>query len=244
MSSCKLRSRVVGVALAMASLGITGIASAQTPGPYVPPPPAASPYGPPPAAAPYAAPAPAPYAPPPAYGPAPAPYNGGGMYGGPERRGVQRDGLMFGIGIGGGAMNCSECSDDDALGGVAVDLHLGAMLTPKLGLMFDGSAIAHPFDGGGTLVHAVDTIAAQFFVTDRLWLKGGIGLGQLSLQSDDGRVALQSDTGPAGMFAVGFEVMQAERSALDVQFRVASTTFEDADVTITNASFNVAYNWY
>ena len=73
---------------------------------------------------------------------------------------------------------------------------------------------------------------------------GGIGIGQLQLASEDGQVRLESDTGPAGMFAIGFEVLQTRRNALDLQFRVASTNFEDADLTITNASFNIAYNWY
>ncbi|MCC6998836.1 MAG: hypothetical protein IT370_29760 [Deltaproteobacteria bacterium] len=245
MSSSKLRSRVLGVTLALAGLGITSVASAQN-SPYAPPPGAAPApvypgYAPPPpgyapAPAPYGAPAPAPYA-----APAPAPAGYQPMYGEEQRPpGVERRGLIVGIGIGGGAISCDGCND--SLGGVSVDLHIGAMLGPRLGIMFDGYAIAHPIEGGGTFVHAVDTVAAQLFLGDRFWVKGGLGVGQLQLSDDSGQVRLESDTGPAVMLAAGFELLQTRTSALDIQVRAAATDFEGG--TITNGSLNVAYNWY
>src|SRR5436190_7129834 len=85
--------------------------------------------------------------------PPPPPPGGGGYYAAPTAPvGIQRRGFVIGFSLGGGTMNCGDCPDDSALSGVALDLHLGGMLTPQLALMFDGWGVAHPFDGGGTLV--------------------------------------------------------------------------------------------
>jgi hypothetical protein len=124
---------------------------------------------------------------------------------------------------------------------VALDIHLGGMLTPHVALMFDGSGIGHSLDGGGTLTHVVDTLAVQVWATDRLWLKAGVGIGQLSV-SDNGSESLHSDTNAAGMLAIGVELFQGRSSALDVQLRGAATSFPES--TLTNSSIHIGYNWY
>jgi hypothetical protein len=125
---------------------------------------------------------------------------------------------------------------------VALDIHLGGMLTPHVALMFDGSGIAHTFDGGGTLTHVVDTLAVQLWASERFWLKAGVGIGQLSVSDNGGNDALRSDTRAAGMLAIGFELFQGRSSALDVQLRGAATSFSDG--TLTNSSIHIGYNWY
>jgi len=124
---------------------------------------------------------------------------------------------------------------------VALDIHLGGMLTPHVALMFDGSGIAHSLAGGGTLTHVVDTLAAQFWASERFWLKAGVGIGALSV-SDNRSEQARSDTRPAAMLAIGFELFQGRSSALDVQLRGAATSFPDG--TLTNSSIHIGYNWY
>jgi hypothetical protein len=124
---------------------------------------------------------------------------------------------------------------------VALDIHLGGMLTPHVALMFDGSAISHSFDDGSTLTHVVDTLAVQLWASEWFWLKAGVGIGRLSV-SDNGNAPLRSDTRPAAMLAIGLELFQGRSSALDVQLRGAATSFSDG--TLTNSSIHIGYNWY
>lgn len=115
-----------------------------------------------------AQPAASPPPPPPGYGYAPPP---------PSFGVVRREGFLIGFSLGGGAFSLADCDDCESMDGVALDLHLGGMLTPRLALMFDGSGVAHSLEGGGSLVHVIDTVAAQYWVHPRVWLKGGLGFG-------------------------------------------------------------------
>jgi hypothetical protein len=95
-------------------------------------------------------------------------------------------------------------------------------------------------------------VAASFYLgrnrsvvcraTDRLWFKGGVGAGQLSVSDSESSSTVRSDTRVAGMLAVGVELFQGRSSALDLQLRGAATSFSDG--TITNGSLLIGYSWY
>jgi hypothetical protein len=212
----RLASVVAGIAV-VASVRLAH-AQAGPPGSTPPPPPGG--YPPPPPA----------YVPPPPYAPP------------PEPAGFHRSGFIIGVSLGAGSMGCSDCEDSDSLDGVALEIHLGGMVSPNVALMFDGSGVAHSFEGGGTLTHVVDTFAAQVWASDRLWFKGGIGIGQLSVSDGNSSSRLRSDTRIAGMLALGVELFQARSSALDLQLRGAATSFSDG--TMTNGSILIGYSWY
>jgi hypothetical protein len=114
------------------------------------------------------------------------------------------------------------------------------MITPRLALMFDGSGIAHQ-EGNADLVQAVDTFAAQYFATNALWVKGGIGIARVGV-SVDGHNEWVTPTGMGLLLAAGYEVYQRDHSALDLQLRLASGSYDGG--TITNVSLLVGYNWY
>ncbi len=211
------RRFVAGTAVVGAML-VSMAAQAQT---YPPPPPPGGGYG----------------APPPGYAPAPQ----------PPPPGVQREGLMFGISLGWGAIQSSDCSDCEDLAGLGLALHIGGMLNPRLAIMFDGSGVGHPIENAdATLVHAVDTIAAQYWVSDSIWIKGGIGFGQLSIQYSDGTQD-ESELGGAVMGAVGIEVLQGRNFTLDVQLRGAAANYDTefgGSVTLSNGYILIGANWY
>jgi hypothetical protein len=117
------------------------------------------------------------------------------------------------------------------------------MLTPTFALMFDGSGVAHSLDGGGSVVHVIDTVAAQFWVTPRIWLKGGLGIGQLSVSDEAGNRVAASETGTGVLFAGGVELLQTRSFAMDLQLRGSAVTYEDAQ-TISMGSLNLGFNWY
>lgn len=150
-----------------------------------------------------------------------------------------RSGFLIGFSLGAGTLTCDDC---DGLNGVAVDLHLGGMLTPNVALMFDGMGVGHSFDGGGSLIHVVDTVAAQVWVTPKLWLKGGLGIGRLSVNDEDGDEIAASETGTAAMVGIGYELTHGEHFALDLQLRGAIAHYDEADLKM--GSLNLGFNWY
>lgn len=177
-----------------------------------------------------------------AYGPPPPPPPPPGYYAQPVAAPVEtaRRGFLFGFSLGGGSMSCDDCND--SLSGVALDIHLGGMVTPQLALMFDGMGVAHAFEEGGSLVNVVNTFAAQYWVTPQFWIKGGLGFGRISLNDEDGEEIEASETGTAAMGAVGFELLSSRTFALDLQLRGAVTHYDDIDIQM--GSLNVGVNWY
>ena len=152
-----------------------------------------------------------------------------------------RRGFLIGFSLGGGSITCDECTD--SLDGLALDIHLGGMITPQLALMFDGMGVAHSFDeGGGTLVHVVDTFAAQYWVTPQFWIKGGVGIGRLSVSDADGEQVAASETGSAAMFGIGYELVSSRTFALDLQLRGAVAHYDGGDIQM--GSLNLGLNWY
>jgi hypothetical protein len=178
-----------------------------------------------------------------AYAPPPPPPPPPGYYAQPVAAPAPpaRRGFLIGFSLGGGSITCEECTD--SLDGVAVDIHLGGMVTPRLALMFDGMGVAHSFEeGGGTLIHVVDTFAAQYWVTPRFWIKGGIGIGRLSVNDADGEEVAASETGSAAMFGIGYELMSSRTFALDLQLRGAVAHYDEGDIQM--GSLNLGFNWY
>lgn len=208
--------RIVALSAVLAATLVAQAAFAQT---YPPPPPPGG--GPPPSY----------------YGPPPA----------PPPPGVQRDGLVIGFSLGWGAMSTSDCPDCDSLAGLGLSLHIGAMLNERLALMFDGSGVAHPIENTeATLIHVVDTVAAQYWISDQIWIKGGVGFGQLSINYGDGTEDV-SELGVGGLIAGGIEVLQGRNFTLDVQIRGAAATYENDfgdSTTISNGSILIGANWY
>ncbi len=167
----------------------------------------------------------------------------------PPPRGVYRSGVIFGGGVGVGGFWYSECGD---LCGFALsgELHIGGMIAPRLALMGDFWEGFHPFsndayNGSGTTYNGIYTLAAQYWPTDNLWLKGGIGFGHLSIDSDAGTL---DDSGFAFMLAAGIELFQAYNYAMDLQLRYANATYNGAgsDSAGDTNMFTVmlGFNWY
>lgn len=161
--------------------------------------------------------------------------------------------LTWGIAVGLGGMHdggsaitsCTNCNFKPlAFEG---DFHLGGMLSPRFGLMFEGQVngqtVQPDLRNGDTFVtQAAAMIAAQFWVIPQLWIKGGLGLANLRV--DDAFFTEDFGTGGAIMGAVGVELLSARNFALELQGRVIEGTYNSLNDNVTSGTIGFGINWY
>lgn len=153
-----------------------------------------------------------------------------------EASAIERKGFIFGIGAGGGSMGCDGC---ESTSGLAVELHVGGMLTEKVALVLDSSGVSRSEDGG-TLSSVVAGPAVQFWASPRVWVKGGVGGGFLQASYDN--VTVTSDAGLGFMGGVGVEVLQKKKFAIDLQVRFTTAKIEGD--RYNNVFGLVGFNFY
>jgi hypothetical protein len=167
------------------------------------------------------------------------------------QEGVEREGFIIGLSVGVGALhypsggsfictytyydaNCTQTDTEYSTKiGIGGGFHLGAMISKRVALIFDGTAVSTSSDGA--LVSAVDTAALQYWMNDKTWVKGGVGIG---LVADEGA----SESGFGMMAAVGTELKQKGRYAMDLSARFATVGLESGRVT--QLSVQLGFNWY
>jgi hypothetical protein len=133
---------------------------------------------------------------------------------------IERKGLIVGGSLGGGSMSCDGC---DSTSGLAAQLHIGGMLTEKVALVLDGSGITRDEDGA-TLTSGVSAAAVQYFVSKRVWIKGGVGGGVLQARVD--KISVTSDVGLAFIGGIGVDLLQKQKFAIDLQARFTTASIE------------------
>jgi hypothetical protein len=125
----------------------------------------------------------------------------------------------------------------------SLSAQVGNMLRPRLRLVGDAWIMGHTEDRL-TLTHAIVTAGLQYWIIDRLWLRGGVGLARASARYDGVFADIEDQTetvlGVAG--AIGFEVYSRPAFAIDVELR-AGTGFYD-QVRARNAALGAAITWY
>jgi hypothetical protein len=175
--------------------------------------------------------------PPPGYGTYPAPYYG--LPPEPTPR-IRRDGLVLGLALGGG----SVLVEGEGNASFGFGFNIGAMLNRKVGLLFDYSSLNHQYDAFTDESHSIIGGVVQFFVADMLWIKGGIGMGQLSASDAWGVTFAQTERALAGIAGAGIEVMQTTSGfALDLQLRFAGASYKDIGATY-NTALMIGFNIY
>ena len=211
------RAAILAAATSLALFALPSVAAAQAPGSYGPP---------------------GAYQPPPTGPVVPA-------YAPPE----VRRGLVLGFGIGGGSITPVDDSGakDEQFEGMSFELHIGGMLTPQLALLGEIWAVTHHSDeeditrnGELTLTHNIAVLAAQYWLTPRFWIKGGIGRASYTVEDDFG--TYESEDAPAVMGGLGYELSHSRTFAIDLQLRFGSAEYEEGQ--LQNGAFVVGLNWY
>jgi hypothetical protein len=166
------------------------------------------------------------------------------------RRGLT---LGVGLGIGGmdsdtGALDCDNCIYTPITG--ALDFHIGAMINPRLALLFELWVTAKPLDEAGTstLSQSMAMVGVQYWLSPQLWIKGGLGFSYLNLSYDDGYYVEDAAVAEGGaiMGALGYEVMSAPRFAIDLQLRLGAGTYQGLGFgdQIHALTVGGGINWY
>src|SRR5262249_27714128 len=149
----------------------------------------------------YRQPPPPGYGPPPGYYPPPPPAAPRGMY---------REGLVLGLGLGAGALAAGEGCLDFCGGALALYGDIGAMINPRMGIVFDAWLNDHPVPNtDSSALNGIYSGALKLFLNDFFWLQGGVGFARYSDPFGD-------DSGFAIMGAGGIEILQANNFALDL----------------------------
>jgi hypothetical protein len=178
--------------------------------------------------------------PPPGYGP-----RGGGYYAPPPPPpGPHLMGLTLGGSIGGGSFHLSEDNGKDygRFEGLSLEGHIGGMVTPRLGVLFDGWLVAAAIDDYTTFQHSIGTLALRYFVAQIVWLQGGLGFGQLAVTDDYNGTASLSELGGAVMLGVGVELLQTPTFGLDLSLRLGAAGYDGASVNMS--SLQIGVSWY
>ncbi len=160
-----------------------------------------------------------------------------------------RSGLVVAVGLGAGRLGCSDSDGNDctrsgdAEAGTFV-AEVGSMLRPTLALVGHLQVAVHR-DDDVTVSQTILAAAVRGWAAPRLWLEGGLGIAQARLDVDGGVVdyTSQSDTVPAIVGGVGFEIISTDRLALDVNLRAATGLYRD-DVRLYQTSLGVGVSFF
>lgn len=162
--------------------------------------------------------------------------------------------LIFGLSFMLGHMsdNEGEIAGDSSVnystlsGGVSG--HIGGFVGPRLALMAEvqGNAVTLATDGYDdiTLVQTALMGAAQYWLTPQLWVKGGVGFANLSLDDTYYNESSNIDNGLALMGAIGFELLSSQRFSVDLQGRIVDGGYDGIAQHITASSIAVGINWF
>jgi hypothetical protein len=161
----------------------------------------------------------------------------------PERR---REGLAIGFGLGPSQQIGFGIEEASGTGG-SFNLRIGTSASDRLAWFVDFFVAGSPREGDtgdNKINQAVNlTAGAQLFLLEAFWLRGGLGLGQLELRSEDA-------TGPekthyAGLGAIaggGIDFLRRGRFALSGDLTFVSGIYKDGFVTA--AVTQLGFTWY
>ncbi|MCG8330472.1 MAG: hypothetical protein MI974_22425 [Chitinophagales bacterium] len=170
-----------------------------------------------------------------------------------ENTGIQRKGFVIGLGIGGGVVSISDSNQevpfDEAQGGISLpNLKLGWMVNERMAILATFPGMTYEYEGKDRSFDAfIPTI--QYWVKDRWWINGGIGLAMdfPAFYEVDDVEEEDWNLGCAVAASTGYEIFQKEKFAIDLQTRLQlGRAFLDNDEYRDGVVFTVGvgFTWY
>jgi hypothetical protein len=124
---------------------------------------------------------------------------------------------------------------NDTVNGGAGGGYLAWMLSPRLSVGYDAFGAVHLGLGDTVLSTFLDSIAVQYWIAPRVWIRGGSGAGRQN-------TAFQSLE--LGLFgAIGFDAYNRGPFALDVQLRTSLLILDEPGI-LPLASLTIGANWH
>ena len=140
---------------------------------------------------------------------------------------IQRKGLLFGFSTGIANSNLNFPTKNQNNTNLAINWKAGYMLNPKLALLVNGAVSIYKYDlTDRTRLRDFGGIfaSAQYFVTDKFWVLGGIGIGTDAPVFYDikpeNAVETKYYSGLGLVSSVGYEIFRKKNFAIDLQARI------------------------
>lgn len=165
----------------------------------------------------------------------------------------KRDGFMFEFGLGGGVISIEDSQGiqtfDKSQGAISFpEIKFGYMLNNKLAITASMPGMIYEFQDNdrhfGGFIPSV-----QYWVKDRWWVHGGIGLAIDSPTLYDIKDNVNEDWnfGPAVMASTGYEIYKKKNFALNIQSKlVMGRAFLEGDAYRDAVTFNLGlgFSWF
>ncbi len=166
---------------------------------------------------------------------------------------IQRKGFVFGVGLGGGVISISDSNQevpfDEAQGGISLpNLKLGWMVNDRLAILATFPGLIYDYEGKDRSFEAFIP-SVQYWVKDRWWVNGGIGLAMdmpAFYEVDDFKDE-DFNFGCAVAVSTGYEIVQNKNFALDIQSKLhLGRAFLDNDQHRDGVAFTIGigFTWY
>ena len=165
----------------------------------------------------------------------------------------QRDGFMFEFGIGGGVISIEDSQRiqtfEKSQGAFSFpEIKIGYLLNDKLAITVTMPGMIYEFQNNdrhfGGFIPSV-----QYWIKDRWWIHGGLGLAIDSPALYDIKDNINDDWnfGCAVMASTGYEVYSKKNFVLNIQSKlVMGRAFLDGDIHRDAVSFNLGFgfSWF
>jgi hypothetical protein len=156
----------------------------------------------------------------------------------PDHDGFEREGFVIGLGFGPASLvwesdaidlvDPTGGSEDGPIGGVGIEVRLGAMLTRNLAFLIT-IPLAFAEENQLSYAQACAIAGVRFFPTSVFWIEGGFGTGTLSVR-DQRDFEYEVSHGRVLYAGAGIDVFRGERFALSVEVKVMQVEYDDDSV--------------
>lgn len=156
-----------------------------------------------------------------------------------------RDGLTFGVALGGGNLGCSDDGCEDFEGSGSFDLHIGGMSSESLAVLFDAWWMVHSEDDL-TVSQGILTGGVRVWPVQHFWLQGGLGVARAAYEYDGTffDVEDRSEWVPAFQVGIGVEPIATDNFGLDIALRYGTGFYSDGDNRIHSGALTVGASFY
>lgn len=156
----------------------------------------------------------------------------------------------FGLGIGGVSDYAYELDSTQSRVGIGYNLRLGFGVSPRWALVLSADGASAYFQNM-SLSETVFTVGPQFWVTPKLYVRGGIGAAARTYEYDsyytdyygDYYTETWTDSGMGGVAALGFEFVQSYHVSLAVELNGTVGYYNNKD-TLSTFGINFVMNLF